>query len=197
MYLATEFLFYAGLILVGSGLAWLLATVVLRRWSRTQFPLMMIGLGVIAIATPAIYTRIGDVDLGPRIALVQGEKHITLTGWDGESYAVLGNHPETIVLQMANADVTDQTLGYLSSMANLRELDLNDSSVTDGGMAELSKLTGLQTLRLRATKITDEGLERHLSRLPDLRRLDLRETTVSDEAIEKWKAAGEGRRVFR
>jgi hypothetical protein len=34
-----------------------------------------------------------------------------------------------IVLQIADADVTDQTLDHLAGMANLRELDLNDSQI--------------------------------------------------------------------
>ena len=97
----------------------------------------------------------------------------------------------------ADADVTDQTLTYLRSMANLRELDLNDSQVTDDGAAELAKLTALEVIRLRGTKITDAGLREHLSRLPVLKRLDLRATSVTDEAIEAWKTAGKGRRALR
>ncbi|MGB7326022.1 MAG: hypothetical protein WBD31_14205 [Rubripirellula sp.] len=197
MYLATELLFYSGFILVFAGLAWLLAMFVSGHWRRLKWPLLMMVFGVAAIVTPAVYTRIGDVDLGPRVKLVQGEKHITLTGWDRDSYAVLTQHPETTVLQMANSDVTDQTLDYIEGMANLRELDLNDSQVSDDGLAKLSLLTGLEVIRLRATTVTDVGLEQHLSRLPSLKRLDLRGTSVSDAAVATWKQAGEGRRALQ
>ncbi len=197
MYLIFEFLFYLGLILLGIGGIWGLISLLGRRWNRLKYPAMLLLLGVASIAAPAIYTRFEIVDLGPRLSLVDGEKHITLTGWDGENYAMLELHPETIVLQMANANVSDETLTYLRGMANLRELDLNDSQVTDDGMPVLAKLTALEVIRLRGTKITDAGLREHLSRLPSLKRLDLRATSVTAEAIEEWKSEGEDRRAFR
>lgn len=197
MYLIFEFLFYLGLASLVIGVIWGVTTLVRRRWSRLKYPGILLFLGVAAIAAPAIYTRFEIVDLGPRLELVDGEKHITLTGWDGDSYAMLDQHPETILLQMANSDVTDQTLTYLRGMANLRELDLNDSQVTDEGVAELAKLTALEVIRLRGTRITDVGLREHLSRLPRLKRLDLRGTSVTAEALEEWKSAGESRRAFR
>ncbi len=197
MYLAFEFLFYAGLILIAIGFAWLLTVLLRRRPGQSIRPILLLLLGFAAIAAPAIYTRLVDVDLGPRLVLVHGERHITLTGWDRDDYSVLRAYPETIVLQIANPDVTDGVLSNLSLMANLRELDLNDTQVTDDGLAELVKLTGLEVVRLRATKITDDGLDKHLSRLPRLKRLDLRETGVTDDAAKRWKDAGEGRRLLR
>lgn len=196
MYLAFEILFYLGLVTIGCGLLWSLVSLVRRRWSGMRWAALLVLVGVACIATPFIYTRTQIVDLGPQIRLVQGEKHITLTGWDQESYASLEAHPETIVLQMANQDVTDQTLTHLRGMANLRELDLNDSQVSDDGLAELSKLTALKRLRLRGTRITDRGMG-YLSRLPELKQLDLRQTLISDDAVEQWEAAGEGRRAIQ
>ena len=62
------------------------------------------------------------IDLGPRDKIVDGQRHITLTGWDksAEDYAALEMRPDTVVLQMANSDVTDETLGYLSGLTKLR-----------------------------------------------------------------------------
>ncbi|TWT54336.1 Leucine Rich repeats (2 copies) [Rubripirellula amarantea] len=197
MYLVFEYLFYLGLALTGIGVLWTLVRVFQGQLSRVSVPILVLCLGLVAIATPALYTRFADVDLGPRIVLVQGEKHITLTGWDRTRYDVLRQHPETIVLQMGNPDVTDATLEYLAPMANLRELDLNDTKVTDAGVAKLSTLTGLQVLRLRATSISDAALDDHLSKLPQLNRLDVRETFVTKDAVDRWKAAGEGRRAFQ
>jgi len=43
-----------------------------------------------------------------RERLVDGQAHLTLTGWDRDDYSVLQARPQTVVLQMANADVTDE-----------------------------------------------------------------------------------------
>ena len=197
MYLLFEFLFYAGLLVLAAGSIWLLSRTARGKWSFGPPVLLMIA-GLAAMVTPAVYTRfVLNVDLGPRNALVSGERHITLTGWDQDNYGVLEAFPETVVLQMANPDVTDETLKHLQGMANLRELDLNDTQITDAGLEHLSRLTGLQTLKLRATKITDAGFDQWLTRLPELSRLDLRETIVSLDTVEKWKEASKGRRVFR
>lgn len=196
MYLIFELLFYAGLFLCGLGFLLGVVWFFSRRFPVWVPPMVfLLGIGVVAL--PAIYTRFAFVDLGPRVVLVNGEKHITLTGWDRQDYSVLRQHPETIVLQMGNADVTDQTVDYLSSMANLRELDLNDTAVTDAGVEKLTRLTGLEVLRLRATSISDRSIDKHLPRLPKLNRLDVRETFVTKDAVERWKSSGEARRAFQ
>lgn len=195
MYLIYEALFYLGLIAIGIGLLWLLIALIGRRWNHARLAGIVVALGIISIGTPFFLTSREIVDLGPRMTLVQGEKTITLTGWDRDDYSFLVGHPETIVLQMANADVTDQTLQHLRGMANLRELDLNGTQVTDAGLLQLQALTALEVLRLRGTAVTDQGMSEHLSRLPKLQRLDLRQTSVSKEAIDSWKSAGERRRV--
>ena len=196
MYFVFELLFYLGLILFGIGAVCMLIAIFGQRGSMVRWTFLFIGLGASCIVTPMIYTRMQIIDLGPRVTLVQGEKHITLTGWDETNYAVLMSHPETIVLQMANEDVTDETLDYLSGMANLRELDLNHTQVTDRGMTQLAKLNSLEILRLRATGVTDEGVKQ-LERLPLLNRLDLRETAISHEAVARWKEGGEKPRAFQ
>ena len=90
---------------------------------------------------------------------MDGELHVTLTGWDRHrpSTPAFCAGPAVVVLQMANPDVTDDTLDYLSGMAQLRELDLNDTAVTDAGLAKLARLGTLQSLRLKDTAITDAG----------------------------------------
>ena len=195
MYFVFELLFYLGLILFGIGAICMLVAIFRRQGSMVRWTFLFVGLGAGCIVTPMIYTRMQIIDLGPRVTLVQGEKHITLTGWDETNYAVLMSHPETIVLQMANEDVTDETLNYLSGMANIRELDLNHTQVTDRGVIELAKLNSLEVLRLRATDVTDMGVKQ-LERLTRLSRLDLRETTISHEAVNRWKEGGENRRAF-
>jgi hypothetical protein len=98
---------------------------------------------------------------------------------------------------MANPDVTDQTLEYLTGDRRLRELDLNDTQITDHGLAVLAVLPALEILRLKGTKITDEGFRKELGTKESLRQLDLRNTAVTAESAKLWKDAKKGRRVLR
>jgi len=196
MYFVLELLFYVGVWLIVAGFIWSISLIGRGHWLPVRYTGSAVLLGLILILVSAANSRQEVVDLGPRLALVGGEKHITLTDWNGSGYAMLRAHPETTVLQLANTDVTDETLDHISVMANLRELDLNDSQVTDAGLAKLAKLSGLETLRLRGTKITDHGLIEFLGPLPQLRGIDLRETSVSSAAVETWLAMVPGRRAL-
>lgn len=198
MFLLLEVLFYSGLLLIALAAVMLLVNLLRGRWRQLGLPLLVGVVGLAAIVGPAIYTRaILEVDLGPRERLVDGELHLTLTGWDGESYAFLQSRTETVLLQMANADVTDATLVHLSGMTQLRELDLNDSQITDAGLERLASLPSLEVLRLRGTNITDAGFRQHLMPRERLRQLDLRETAVAPESIDQWRSLADGRRALR
>jgi energy-coupling factor transporter transmembrane protein EcfT len=169
----------------------------LKHFRRSRIPLGMIVLGLVMAGFPPAYTRLMPIDLGPRERIVGGETHVTLTGWDRSDYSFLTRKPEIVVLQMANADVTDATLSYLKDMKRLRELDLNDSGVTDAGLAALAGLPTLESLRLRNTKVSDKGLADSLARLDGLKQLDLRGTDVSREAVQSWRDAKPGRRALQ
>jgi len=157
----------------------------------------MIGFGtLLAAVTPAI-NRLTLVDLGPLERRVDGELHLTLTGWDRKDYSVLRGKPETVVLQMANPDVDDRTLENLAGMTLLRELDLNGTLVGDAGLRNLRPLQKLETLRLRDTRVTDAGLRESLFAIGSLKRLDLRGTSVGPEAVKEWTDGKAGRRVMR
>jgi hypothetical protein len=129
------------------------------------------------------------IDLGPREKDVDGELHITLTGWDKQTkdYALLVRKPETVVLQMANADVTDEILRHLSGLKRLQELDLNDTQISDGGLHILAELPYLRVLRLRGTKVTDQGFRDHLLGKKSLLELDARETTITSKTLREWR----------
>ena len=99
-------------------------------------PLVLVVLGLLVAATPAVYTLFVPLDLGPREKLVDGERHLTLTGSDRKDYSVLKLKPDVVVLQMANPDVTDQSLESLKEMKALQELDLNGTQVTDAGLVD-------------------------------------------------------------
>ncbi|HSO84247.1 hypothetical protein [Thiocapsa sp.] len=167
------------------------------RFHAVRGPLVLGLSGVLLAAGPPVVNRLLPVDLGPRDVLVDGERHITLTGWDRHDYRLLEGATDVVVLQMANADVTDETLALLAGMDRLRELDLNESAVTDAGLARLAASTRLERLRLANTGITDAGFRAFLMPHPSLLELDLRGTSVSAETISEWRKAKPGRRALR
>jgi len=219
-----EYLFYvliAGVALVALGVTWFLVSAfrqhaawglaclvlaplgvplfLLRHWPRARRPVALLLFGAVVLTAPFAVNRAQQyfIDLGPREKVVDGEQHITLTGWDRTDYSVLRARPATVVLQMANPDVTDQTLDYLDGMTGLRELDLNDTKITDQGLAKLARVSTLETLRLKNTAVTDAGFREHLMPLAALRELDLRGTKVAGAAVREWKAARPERRALR
>ena len=109
----------------------------LRASTRKGIPPLLLAISSLVIAaTPAVYTVYIRLDLGPRNKLVDGQRHLTLTGWDRKDYAVLRLEPDIALLQMANPDVTDETLESLKEMNTLQELDLNGTQVTDAGLKD-------------------------------------------------------------
>ncbi|MDG3002264.1 leucine-rich repeat domain-containing protein [Paludisphaera mucosa] len=170
---------------------------VLAKGGAVWAPAALIALGLASAAFPPLYTRLVPIDLGPHERLVDGERHLTLTGWDRKDYAVLGSKSDAVVLQMANPDVGDETLRNLKGFTMLRELDLNDTKVTDAGLEVIKDLPALTTLRLKNTKITDAGFKASLAAKEPLQRLDLTGTAVDRETVEAWKSAKPGRRAMR
>jgi hypothetical protein len=213
-----EALFFGGLLLAAVGWVWMLvlafrtrwtwgvlvllvppAALVFgaRHWRRSRVPLGLFLAGLLIAASPAVYTRLAPIDLGPRVTVVDGERHITLTGWDRRDYAALRQWPDVVVLQMANADVTDDTLKLLNGFNRLRELDISDSQVTDAGLAVVATLPELTTLRLKNCRISDAGFREHLLPHPKLVRLELTGTQVAPEVVQEWRKANPRRRAMQ
>jgi hypothetical protein len=162
---------------------------------RAVGPLLLFLMAGVLLASPFAYNWYQEhyVDLGPRERTVDGELHITLTDWEQSDYSLLRRRPQTVVLQMANADVDDGTLAYLEGMKSLRELDLSGTKVTDAGLAVLARLPRLEEVHLARTKITDEGFRSHLAGKASLRKLDLRGTAVKSKTKREWKKESPGR----
>ena len=210
-----ELLFLTGLPITLLGLAWLLVTAYLvslkwgllttllypamilphtwKHWPRTKPPALTVLFGLVLITIPPAYTRFVPVNLGEYEQVVVDERHLTLTGWNKSDYSALAARPDTAVLQMANADVTDETLRYLGGLKQLRELDLSDTQVTDAGLALLDANPRLETLRLARTGITDQAFDGPLEKLPALKQLDLTGSKVTAERAQKWMDAKPGR----
>lgn len=163
-------------------------------------PFLLALTGTILVLVPygARYFPRYFVDLGPRLKDVDGELHLTLTDWNQTDYtAILGAWPDLAVVQMANADVTDETLKPLAEFAKLRVLDLDNTQVSDKGLEHLAKLSTLEVLRLRNTRVTDEGFRTHLADLPGLREIYYRGTKIQRATLMDWKAQkAESRKVL-
>lgn len=160
-----------------------------RHFRKALAPLLvfLLGAGLAGGTWGANYYYAHHASLGPREKMVDGERHIALTDWDGDDYEILTAKPDTVVLQMANPNVTDQTLDYLQAMTGLRELDLNYTQVTDEGLRTLSQLPRLRILRLRKTRVTDQGFRDYFGDKDSLLEVDLRETTVASKTLRDWK----------
>ncbi len=167
-----------------------------RVWTLKIWPALLVSVGIICLTLPAAITRFAPIDLGPLETMVEGERHLTLTGWDQKDYSVLARLPDVAVLQMANDDVTDATLKYVAELKSLRELDVAGSKITDAGLADLAGLTKLEKLTLSRTVITDAGVKPLLDQLPDLKQLDVRETGVTPAVLRPWLKGKEGRRAL-
>lgn len=165
--------------------------------SSATRPSFVVAAGLVMAVAPVAYTKIRPVDLGPLLRTVDGEKHITLTGWNRSDYSALAAHSDVVVLQMANPDVDDATLEIVARLTNLRELDLTNTKVGDAGLAKLASLVRLKTLRIRGTSVGDGALEGVLTTLPELMMLDARQTKVTAEGAGRWKQSKPGRKIQR
>jgi hypothetical protein len=175
----------------------MLGTLRKENWTRVRLPVYLLVFAAVLVVAPFAVNIIVPryVDLGPRETVVNGDVHLTLTGWDRKDYSVLRGKARTTLLQMANGDVTDETLENLRGMTNLRELDLSNTRVTDAGLAALEGLP-LERLRLARTQVTDAGFKDHLDRINTLKMLDLSGTAVTAGTIDEWKKRQTGRRVL-
>ena len=162
---------------------------VCRHHARARPALIVLLLAGVVLATPfamSYYER-HFIPLGPHERLVDGELRITLTGLQGFDYSGLQARHDAAVVQMANEDVTDQTLEYLREMDRLYSLDLNGTGITDQGLKILAGLPALRELRLARTKITDEGFNKFLADKESLLKLDLTGTDIKGKTKRDWK----------
>jgi hypothetical protein len=208
-------LFALGVVLVVLGMLWVLVsafrtrfwwglvtlTVVLSpifllfRWKRARPGVLLGLLGVCTVAAAHVVEEYSVTrQLTARERVVDGELRITLTGWNQTDYGILAARPDAVVVQMANPDVTDETLRYLLPMSQIKRLDLGGTKITDAGLATIARLTSLEELNLSRTAVTDQGLKDHLFNLESLKRLNVEGTRVSSATAKDWGAAKPGRR---
>lgn len=168
-----------------------------RNYPRVKIPVALLVVAALLIGVPFAVNGMMGVSLRPVDKIVEQQRHITLTGSDQKDYSTLKSQTDVVVLQMANADVTDETLQYLVGMTKLEELDLNDTQITDAGLVILKELPALAKLRLRGTKITNEGFAEYLAGKETLMELDVRDTAVASKTMREWKKAKDGRMYLK
>lgn len=179
-----------GLVVAGLGLLWLIA-----RQQRPLLPLLLMLLGLFIAITPTGLAYFCPVEIIERDKLVNNERHLNLTGWDQKDYASLRDKSDTVVLLMANPDVTDAAIDMLKDFQRLKTLDLNDTKITDRSLEKIARLPKLEELHLERTAVTDAGIKENLVDHPALMVLWLRSTKVSKETADAFKTAKQGRRV--
>jgi len=200
-------LIFAGLAAATGGGLWVavrsLAVLLGRRTIRQLLvPMAVLAGGLVLGAMPfaAQHLSLAIYGLGERERVIDDERAVVLTGWDRDDYAVLAGKQDVVILEMANPDVTDDTLALLRDLPRLRELTLNDSAITDAGLEVLAGLPSLETLRIARTGVTAEGVARFLEAPPArLRRLDVSGNGIPAGPLRRWKdaaGAGEGERAY-
>jgi len=191
-------LIFIGLLAVVAGLGWLVVrglSLVFGRVAarRLLAPLALVAAGLVVGAAPFAYQHLymAIVGLGERERVIDGARALNLTGWDRGDYSILVRKPDVAILEMGNADVTDETLALLAGLPNLRELTLNDSAVTDAGLATLGRLGSLESLRIARTRITPEGVRAFLAAPPPrLRQIDVSGNRIPAAMLREWRNAG-------
>jgi hypothetical protein len=170
---------------------------VLRHFRRSISPVLVILLGVAVVVAPFVINKLHltTAEEKPIEKIVEGEPTLTVTGLKDFDYATLRDKPYLEVLQMANDDVTDQTLEHLKGLKKLYKLDLSNTQITDDGLPVLQVLPKLTVLLLNGTKVSDEGVRKNIFPIESLTELSLMRTKVTKKTRDEWRAAKDGRKV--
>ena len=91
-------------------------------------------------------------------------------------------HKPVVQVDLANTKITDNDLGQLKNLKEIRRLHLDGTNTTDAGLGEIMGLKKLIWLSLRGTKITDAGLA-YLKDLEELQMLSLDKTKITDAGL--------------
>jgi hypothetical protein len=95
--------------------------------------------------------------------------------------------PQLKSLRLSDSQITDAGLKHLEALSQLENLVLDTRGITDVGLEHLKRLAKLQRLILPMTpQITDAGLV-HLKDLTRLELLNVRGTAITVEAVAKFK----------
>jgi hypothetical protein len=146
-----------------------------------------VGLSHVARMTPLQKLQV----VGPRItdrgaaglAKLVGLQELAIDGpITDEAVSSLTSLTELRLLDLYGTRVTGETLAALAPLTNLEFLCLDGTRVGDAGLESIAQLGSLRTLLLRGTPVSDAGMA-NFALLPNLERLDLDGTAVTDEGV--------------
>lgn len=90
-------------------------------------------------------------------------------------------------LWLGNTHVDDEGLVYLSHLAGLEWIDIqNNDAITDRGMGHLKNLNGLRHIGIHWTRVSDAGLD-IMADMSSLEYLDVWGCPVSPEGLLRFK----------
>lgn len=188
--------FFTGLGLVVVGLIWILV-LLFSMFRRAIWPMLALVAGLVILVGPWVLALNGWLkDTRPRERIVGVNTVVTLTGAKVDYGEYLKDRSDIDVLKMANPDVTDETLQYLTGCKHLTALDVKDTAITDAGLATLATLP-LKSLEIQRTAITDQGFRQHLMPMETLLELNLSKTKVEKTTGDEWEKAKKGRRLIQ
>lgn len=85
-------------------------------------------------------------------------------------------------IRIRGGSIGDEGLKTLSTMPNLRMLNLPQGKFTDAGLAQLKQMPRLDSLRIGSPKVTDEGIAA-LKDFPSLRSVHLIDIPITDRGL--------------
>lgn len=95
---------------------------------------------------------------------------------------------QLIWLNLANSSITDQGMGIIAKLENLKKINLSNTGVTDKGLVLVKELPKLQVVNLVGAKVTTGGLVAQLKGLKELQHLYLYQTAVEQKDQAKLKS---------
>jgi hypothetical protein len=131
-------------------------------------------------AAKALITQLGGELNGTSIYLDEATQ--TVTHAHLQTLLPLLSSLPNLSIGIADSQITDNTLAFLSDFTNINDLCLTGTSITDAGIASLATLTGLTGLVLNETYVSDIGVHA-LRPLVQLKRLGLG-PNVTDDCVE-------------
>jgi Leucine-rich repeat (LRR) protein len=102
-------------------------------------------------------------------------------GIENQDLSLLAGMPQLVELNLSGVDVRDTDAAWLSSLTNLRQLELADTRLTSEGLSKL-RLDQLETLDLSGARIADLDLFRFV-RMKELRHLGVARTGVTANGL--------------
>ena len=157
---------------------------------RSWTALSITDYGTTPAAKPLVLPEDGEWGIAPldrsvnmaALVVEMNRQHVPglwLSRATDEDLGALQELQDLRFLYLAGTKVTDAGLARLTGLKGLQSVALDGTKVTDAGLVYLKEFKGLKTLSLNLTQVTDTGL-RQLAELRGLQTLKLADTKVSD-----------------